>query len=74
MRTSRFADISRRMSHSFDFKAHEQQAVTAYLQRHAFYVDLAAIVRRIIEESLKRRGINVHSVQARAKDPANFGR
>jgi putative GTP pyrophosphokinase len=60
--------------HSFDFKAHEQQAVTAYLQKHAFYEDLAAVVRRIIEEWLKRRGINVHSVQARAKDPASVGR
>ena len=60
--------------HSFDFRAHEQQAVTAYLQKHAFYEDLAAVVRRIIEESLKRRAINVHSVQARAKDPATFGK
>lgn len=59
---------------SFDFKAHEQQAVTAYLQKHGFYEDLAAVVRRIIEESLKRRDINVHSVQARAKDPASLGK
>jgi ppGpp synthetase/RelA/SpoT-type nucleotidyltranferase len=58
----------------FDFNVHEQQAVTAYLQKHAFYDDLATVVRRIVEESLKRRRINVHSVQARAKDPASFGR
>jgi ppGpp synthetase/RelA/SpoT-type nucleotidyltranferase len=58
----------------FDFKAHEQQAVTAYLKKHGFYEDLAAVVRRIIEESLKRRGINVHSVQGRAKDPASLGK
>ena len=59
---------------SFDFEAHEQQAVTAYLEKHAFYEDLAAVIRRIIEESLKRRRINVQSVQSRAKDPASFGR
>jgi putative GTP pyrophosphokinase len=59
---------------TFDFKAHEQAAVTAYLQSHSFYDDLASVVRRILEESLKRRGIKVHSVQGRAKDPSSFGR
>lgn len=41
----------------FDFKGHEQAAVTAYLSRHAFYADLSSVVKRILEESLKRRGI-----------------
>jgi ppGpp synthetase/RelA/SpoT-type nucleotidyltranferase len=58
----------------FDFKAHEQAAVTAYLQRHGFYEDFASVVRRVLEEAIKRRGIRVHSVQSRAKDAANFGR
>lgn len=58
----------------FDFKTHEEAAVTAYLKRHGFYTDLASVVKRILEESLKRRNINVHSVNARAKDPSSFGK
>jgi ppGpp synthetase/RelA/SpoT-type nucleotidyltranferase len=59
---------------AFDFKAHEQAAVAAYLKRQGFYADLASVVKRIVEESLKRRDIKVHSVEARAKDPSSFGR
>lgn len=58
----------------FDFKAHEQAAVTTYLKQRGFYADLATVVKRILEESLKRREIQVHSVEARAKDPSSFGR
>jgi putative GTP pyrophosphokinase len=59
---------------AFDFEGHERAAVTAYLNRHNFYADLASVVKRILDESLKRRGIKVHSVQARAKDPSSFGK
>ena len=59
---------------AFDFKAHEQAAVTEYLKRHEFYADLASAMKRILEESLKRRNIKVHSVEARAKDPTSFGK
>jgi putative GTP pyrophosphokinase len=58
----------------FDFKSHEQASVTAYLKKRGFYTDLASVVRRILEESLKSRGIKVHSVEARAKDPSSFGK
>jgi len=58
----------------FDFKAHEQAAVAKYLTRLGFYGELSRVVKRILEESLKRRGIKVHSVEARAKDPTSFGR
>jgi hypothetical protein len=58
---------------AFDFGAQEQAAVTAYLKCHRFYEDLASTVKRILEETLHRRGVKVHSVQARAKDPASFG-
>ena len=58
---------------AFDFGAHEQAAVTAYLKCHRFYEDLASTVKRILEETLHRSGVKVHSVQARAKDPASFG-
>jgi ppGpp synthetase/RelA/SpoT-type nucleotidyltranferase len=59
---------------AFDFEAHQQTAVTAYLQRQPFYANLALVVKRILEESLRRRGISVHSVEARAKDPSSLGR
>lgn len=58
----------------FDFKTHEQAAVTAYLKCYGFYENLASIVKRILEEALKRKDIKVHSVQARAKEPASFGK
>jgi putative GTP pyrophosphokinase len=58
----------------FDFKQHEHAAVVAYLERRSFYEELAAVVRRIVEEALKRRAIKVHSVQSRAKDAASFGK
>ncbi len=58
----------------FDFKNHEQASVTAYLKRRGFYAELASVVRRILEESPKSRGIKVHSVEARAKDPSSFGK
>jgi ppGpp synthetase/RelA/SpoT-type nucleotidyltranferase len=59
---------------SFDFKSHEQAAVTAYMKQRGFYADLAAVVKRILEESLKRREIPVHSIEGRAKDPTSFGK
>lgn len=58
----------------FDFATHERTAVAEYLKRYGFYSDLATVVKRIVEESLKRRSIRVHSVEARAKDPSSFGR
>lgn len=58
----------------FDFSQHEHAAVAAYLEKYSFFEDLAAVVRRIVEEALRRRGIKVSSVEARAKDPASFGK
>lgn len=51
---------------------HAQSAVSAYLQVHSFYADLAGVVARVLEECLKKRGIKVHSVQHRAKEPNSF--
>ena len=62
------------LENGFNFRAHEQMAATAYLKHHGSYEDLASIVKRVLEEALKRRGIKVHSVQARAKEPASFGK
>lgn len=61
-------------SDKFDFARHEQTAVSDYLRVAGFYSELAASAKRIAEEALKRRGIQVHSIEARAKDPASFGR
>lgn len=58
----------------FDFAAHEQAAVNAYLKVQSFWTDVAAAVGRVIEQALKSREIQVHSVQSRAKDPRSFGR
>ena len=57
----------------FDFSDHSLVAVVEYLRRHGFFENLAAVVRRIIEEALKQRQIKVHSVQSRAKDASSFG-
>jgi putative GTP pyrophosphokinase len=59
---------------AFDFEKHERDSVIAYLEKQAYYQSLAGVVGRIIEECLKTRCIEVHSVQHRAKDPASFGR
>jgi putative GTP pyrophosphokinase len=58
----------------FDFAAHEQAAVNAYLKVFPYWSDVAAATGRIIEQAIKSRGIRVHSVQFRPKDPASFGR
>jgi ppGpp synthetase/RelA/SpoT-type nucleotidyltranferase len=58
----------------FDFALHEQSVVSAYLKVSNFWADLASANRRIVEEAIKKRGISIHSVQARAKDPASLGR
>jgi putative GTP pyrophosphokinase len=53
---------------------HARAAVAAYLEVHPFYGNLAEVTARVTEECLKKRGIKVHSVQHRAKQPSSFGR
>ena len=62
------------LDNGFDFAAHEQRAVATYRERQGFYESLATIVKRILEEALKQKGKEVHSVQARAKEPSSFGK
>ena len=59
---------------AFDFAEHQKSAVSDYLKVQPFYKDLASVVGRIIEECLAKRGIKIHSVQYRAKEPNSFGR
>jgi len=54
--------------------SHAQTAVTAYLRVQPFYANLADVIARILQECLRKRGIKVHSVQHRAKDPSSLGR
>src|ERR1035441_10429992 len=58
----------------FDFEEHEKTAIAAYLKIQPFYKDFASVVARIIEECLKKRGIKIHSIQHRSKEPESFGR
>jgi putative GTP pyrophosphokinase len=58
----------------FDFARHEQTAVVEYMRVMGFYTELAASSKRIAKAALKRRHIQIHSIEARAKDPASFGR
>jgi ppGpp synthetase/RelA/SpoT-type nucleotidyltranferase len=59
---------------AFDFQTHAQSAVAEYLPRLAYYRDLAAVVKRILDESTRRRLIKVHSIEGRPKDPESFGK
>lgn len=58
----------------FDFARHEQTSVTDYLKVHGFFRELASAAQRITDEALKRRHIQVHSIEARAKDPTSLGK
>ncbi|HVZ72316.1 MAG TPA: hypothetical protein VHJ20_08070 [Polyangia bacterium] len=59
---------------SVDLERHAQAAVSGYLKVRDFYRDLASAVSRVVEECLRHRGLNAHSVDARAKDPSSFQR
>lgn len=59
---------------AFDFARHEQVAIAEYLRVFNFYQELAAAAKRIAEEALKRRSVQTHSIEARAKDPGSFGK
>jgi putative GTP pyrophosphokinase len=59
---------------NFDFHEHSQTVLTAYLEKRSFFEGLAVVVKRILEEALRRRDIKVHSVDARAKDPTGVAK
>ncbi len=58
----------------FNFDAHAQEAVSAYLAVRALYEDLARSVEHILRECLKQNHIHVNWVNSRAKDPESFRR
>ena len=57
---------------AFDFEAHAQKAVSAYLPLQGYYRDLAAVLKRILDEAALRRGIKVHSIEGRPKDTTSL--
>jgi putative GTP pyrophosphokinase len=57
----------------FSFQSHKDKAVTSYLAKRSHYEQFCYVSKIIIEEALSRRGIKIHSVQTRVKDPASFG-
>ncbi|SCY46589.1 GTP pyrophosphokinase family protein [Nitrosospira sp. Nsp13] len=67
-------EIIQEQAEKFDFSHHEQAAVSSYFRIASYYSDLAGATKNIAEEALKRREIRIHSIEARAKDAASFGR
>lgn len=58
----------------FDFKAHSQVAVSKYQKLKPFYEEFSEIVKNILKEALRAEDIKVHSIEARAKSLASFGK
>jgi len=57
----------------FDFDAHRRVAIDQYAKIRPVYVDFAGVVRSILNESILRKSLKVHSVEARAKSLEQFG-
>jgi ppGpp synthetase/RelA/SpoT-type nucleotidyltranferase len=55
-----------------DLSVHAKNALSEYFRQHEFYKNLAVVLKRVLDESLKQREIKVHSVEARAKSPESF--
>lgn len=65
---------AKQLDEPFDFLRHEQTAISEYLAVRTFWVDAAQVFGRILGEAIKKREIQVHSVDSRAKDPSSFGK
>jgi ppGpp synthetase/RelA/SpoT-type nucleotidyltranferase len=58
---------------AYDFAAHRQRAVDAYQPLVALYADYALAVHSILKAKLEADGINVNSLEYRAKTIESFG-
>lgn len=56
----------------FSFQSHRDAALSAYLAKRSHYERLSVVAKNILEEAVARKGMKVHSIQARAKDPSSF--
>ncbi len=58
----------------FSFENHKKSTVNAYLAKRGVYEKLCEVIKEILEQAIFRRGIRVHSVEARSKDPDSLGK
>lgn len=58
----------------FDFEEHRKRALESYQAVVESYKDFARILKDILETCLARSGTQIHSIEARAKDPDSFAK
>lgn len=58
----------------FDFEAHRLRAIEDYQRIRPLYDGVAAVVKKILEETLDARDGRFHSIEARAKEIDSLGR
>ena len=60
-------------SYPFSFDSHREIAEEQYQKVRTEYQSFADEVKKVLSESLKRAGVKVHSIDARAKTVESFG-
>jgi putative GTP pyrophosphokinase len=58
----------------FDFHAHREKALNAYLLQRPYYEEACMVAKNILRQAIERSGIKLSSIDARAKEPDSFGR
>ena len=57
----------------FDFDNHRHKAIQEYQRVRPLYEEYVTVIRNVLYEVFKSRDINIHSIEARAKDIDSFG-
>jgi ppGpp synthetase/RelA/SpoT-type nucleotidyltranferase len=57
-----------------EFDAHRRRAELEYQHRRGVYVDFTTAMASIVRAGVKSAGIDVHTIESRAKDVESFGR
>lgn len=58
----------------FDFETHKLKAIAEYQKQRPLYHDAGGVVRKILDQAFASRDIQIHSIEARAKEIDSFGR
>ena len=58
----------------FDFESHRKNAVEQFTRKRELYEDFAWVVRDILADATKTRGLKVNEIQCRAKEIKSFGK
>lgn len=58
----------------FDFETHRLKAIAAYQKIRPLYEEFAEVLRNVLSEAFSTSGVQVHSVEARAKEIDSFGK